>query len=60
MTGEKAITDTIEYLNLNSNRVGEILTEYDWRECCGLVLVLEALLKTGALKDVEIPNEHIT
>jgi len=59
MKGEKVINETIKYLNNNSNRVGEKLTEYDWRECCDLIMCLEELLKTGVLKNVELPKNKL-
>jgi hypothetical protein len=41
MEQNELIKETVKYLNNISNRVGEKLTEYDWREACGLIAELD-------------------
>lgn len=53
---DKALFENIErYLNNLSNRTGEILTEYDWREVCGLLN--EVQQRTGTLPP-QVPTQH--
>ncbi len=47
------------YLNLLSGRVGEVLTEYDWRECCGLELALDEIFLNAPIypKQKQVNND---
>ena len=39
--GEYLSLQIYKYLDILSNRVEEVITEYDWRECCELMKMLE-------------------
>lgn len=43
----------IKYLNSIANRVGDKITEYDWRECMELLKEIEAFTP---LKETEFPK----
>lgn len=41
MENTQLFKEIAKYLDHLSNNVGKTVTEYDWRECCGLIRQME-------------------
>ncbi len=55
MENKELFKEIAKYLNHLSNNVGKTVTEYDWRECCGLIRELEV---NGLIENPSIPEDE--